>query len=112
MEVKSADVPAAGIKFYAEQDGREVARVFLYVLTNELHPAPFGFMEDVFVEEQMRGKGIGSALVEQVIEEAQRRGCYKLICTSRHEKDAVHDMYMRLGFTDHGKEFRINFYAT
>ena len=38
-----------------------------------------------------------------------KKDCYKLICTSRYEKVAVHDLYIGLGFLDHGKEFRLNF---
>jgi len=66
-------------------------------------------MEDVFVEEVLRGQGVGSELVKKVIEEAKQRDCYKLICTSRYEKPKVHELYINLGFKDHGKEFRMDF---
>lgn len=89
--------------------GKIVGRAYLYVLHNQLHDEPFGFMEDVFVEESQRGKGVGEALVKRVIAEAKIRGCYKLVATSRYSRDRVHALYLRLGFTDHGKEFRIDF---
>jgi hypothetical protein len=44
-----------------------------------------------------------------VIAEAKRRDCYKLIATSRYARDRSHALYARLGFTDHGKEFRMDF---
>lgn len=74
-----------------------------------MHELPFGFMEDVFIDESQRGQGLGSKLVEIVIEGARKRGCYKLICTSRYVKPKVHELYERLGFRDHGKEFRMDF---
>jgi len=66
-------------------------------------------MEDVYVDESLRRQGYASKLVEAVINEARQRDCYKLICTSRHEKPRVHELYKKLGFEDHGLEFRINF---
>jgi hypothetical protein len=35
-------------------------------------------------------------------------GCYMLIATSRHSRPKVHDLYRRLGFEDHGIEFRMD----
>lgn len=109
MEIKRKDINANGTKFYIEQNGQEVGRAYLYVLSNDLHEKPFGIMEDVFVDEVLRGQGVGSNLVKKVIEESKQRNCYKLICTSRYEKPNVHELYIGLGFRDHGKEFRIDF---
>ncbi|WP_199304129.1 GNAT family N-acetyltransferase [Nodosilinea sp. FACHB-131] len=65
-------------------------------------------MEDVYVDEAYRGQGVGSELVNQVIVLAKRANCYKLIATNRTSKSKVHELYQRLGFTQHGVEFRIN----
>jgi GNAT superfamily N-acetyltransferase len=87
----------------------QVARAYLYILTNSLHKEPFGFLEDVFVEEGKRGKGTGTKIVEAAIAEAKKLGCYKLIGTSRDSKPEVHRFYERLGFKKHGVELRIDF---
>lgn len=109
MRLSATPVDAYGIKFSRSIKGKEVARAFLYVITNGLHDRPFGLLEDVFVEKSLRGDGTGTALVRRVIAEAKKRGCYKLIATSRHARDRVHALYLKLGFADHGKEFRIDF---
>ena len=109
MNIESEEITGQGIKFFVSTDGREVGRAYLYLLRNDLHDVPFGFMEDVFVDESQRSTGLGTSLVTRVIEEARERGCYKLICTSRYEKPRVHGLYERLGFKGHGKEFRIDF---
>lgn len=96
-------------KFVIEQEGKEVARAFLFLITNDLHSEPYGLMEDVFVDESQRGQGLGTSLVKAVIEKAKTVGCYKLITQSRYGKDAVHSLYEKLGFQDHGKNFRITF---
>jgi len=109
MEIKYETVPLEkGIRFSATQNNKEVGRAYLYLLYNSLHKKPFGFIEDVFVEEEARGKGIGTQLIKKVIDTAINTGCYKIICTSRYGKENVHDMYVKLGFKDHGKEFRLN----
>jgi len=109
MEIEKQQINTAGIKFFAKEDGQIVGRAYLYILKNDLHDQPFGFMEDVFVEEAFRKHGIGKQLVEAVITEAKEQGCYKLVCTARYEKPEVHSFYKKFGFTDHGKEFRVDF---
>ncbi|KKU81503.1 MAG: hypothetical protein UY07_C0016G0002 [Parcubacteria group bacterium GW2011_GWA1_47_8] len=91
------------------EDKVEVARAYLYILTNDLHVEPFGLLEDVFVDDRMRGQGVGTDLIKKVIKAAEEAGCYKIIATSRKERGKVHALYERLGFVEHGKEFRINF---
>ena len=109
MDIMKDVVKAEGVRFSLVREGREVARAYVYLMTNNLHDHPFALLEDVFVDESARGKGLGTAVVRAAIAEAQARGCYKMIATSRHARPKVHELYSRLGFADHGKEFRLNF---
>jgi GNAT superfamily N-acetyltransferase len=110
MKINQRPSRAEGVRFSVDQDGREVGRAYLYLAENDLHPGRwFGLLEDVFVDESGRGQGVGSTLVRHVIEEARRRGCYKLIATSRDERTRVHALYRQLGFEDWGREFRLDF---
>ena len=93
----------------ANVDGVEVAHAYLYLMRNDLHKEPFGLMEDVFVDESQRGNGLGTQLVNEIVATARQNGCYKLIATSRDSRPKVHELYRRLGFSDHGREFRIDF---
>ena len=108
MHLTVTRAPAHGIRITRAVKGKVVGRAFLYILWNGLHDRPFGFMEDVFVEPEHRGSNVGTALVKRVIAEAKRHGCYKLVATSRHSREKVHALYLKLGFKDHGKEFRID----
>ncbi|QQS61106.1 MAG: GNAT family N-acetyltransferase [Candidatus Moraniibacteriota bacterium] len=103
------ELSAQGFRFSFSQEGHEIARARLYILRNDLHEKPFGFMEDVFVQEFVRGKGWGKKLIEVVREKAREMGCYKLIATSREERESVHILYKKFGFKQRGKEFRIDF---
>lgn len=107
-EIAREERPARGIRFSIDGASGEVARAYLYIMTNDLHDAPFGLLEDVFVAESERGGGLGTALVNEVIAAARGAGCYKLVATSRALRPKVHELYERLGFTNYGIEFRMN----
>ena len=108
MEIKQKKINANGIILSVLDGGKEVAHAYLYILTN-LRDRPFGLMEDVYVAENYRGKGVGTELIQELIKVAKQNDCYKLIGTSRYERPKVHGLYMRLGFKDWGKEFRMDF---
>lgn len=96
------------IHFKVERDQKLVGWAFLIIIKNDRHEEPYGIMENVYVEKEYRGQGIGSALVKQVIQEAKDLNCYKLLSQSRYGKEDVHGMYLRYGFKDHGKNFRMD----
>jgi len=99
----------SGTKYTAQENGKEIGRVYLYILKNDLHEKPFALMEDLFVEEEHRGKGTGKALIHAIIDEVKIQGCYKLIATSRHGREKVHKLYKNFGFKNWGTEFRMDF---
>ncbi|MBU0661060.1 GNAT family N-acetyltransferase [Patescibacteria group bacterium] len=97
------------IKCLAHEQEQVVGRITVYIMYNDLHDEPFGYIEDLFVEETCRGKGYGGQLLTRAIQEAKEAGCYKLVATSRYERTAIHAWYEKSGFVDYGKEFRMNF---
>jgi len=109
MRIRSRKLSCRGIRLSAIIGGKEPGRIFLYIMKNDLHKEPFGFLEDLFVDESARGKGIGTRLIKEAIKLAKKNKCYKLIATSRHRRKGVHELYRRLGFRNHGIEFRMDF---
>ena len=109
MDVNRTNPAAKGIRFSVNSDGTEVARAYLYLMHNDLHQVPFGLMEDVYVDKSQRGEGLGTRLVNEVVAAAKENGCCKLIATSRDSRPKVHELYRRLGFSDPGREFRIDY---
>jgi len=95
-------------KFELVLDEKIVGRAFLFIIYNDIHKKPYGLLEDVFVEPEYRNKGIGKNLVKRVIEKAKEIGCYKLIATSRFEREYVHQFYESLGFKKWGYELRLD----
>jgi GNAT superfamily N-acetyltransferase len=56
-------------------------------------------LEDLWVEEDARGGGLGAAMVEAVIERARERGCRRIeLDTGSDNKPAV-SLYERFGFS-------------
>ncbi len=108
MNIKQTEKTTVGIKIFVEEDGVELGRAWLYLIYNDLHTEPYGLLEDVFVKEDVRGKGVGNKLLEKVISEAREKKCYKIIGTSRMSRDMVHEWYKRLGFREYGLEFRMD----
>jgi GNAT superfamily N-acetyltransferase len=108
MEIKYVLKKGSGIKISVLIGKEEVGHAYLYLLYNSLHKEPFGFIEDVYVNEKYRGKGVGKKIVLELIKKAKENKCYKLIGTSRYSRRKVHKFYENFGFKDYGKEFRIN----
>lgn len=109
MELQKTKLDDAyAIKITAEENGTEIGRVFVYMLFNDLHDQPFGLIEDLYVDEAHRGKGTGAKLLTEAIAVAKENRCYKLLCTSRHQRMHLHEWYQRYGFKHYGIEFRMD----
>lgn len=109
MEIKK-EIKRDGyaVKITINEGKKEMARGFLYLIYNDLHSEPYGFMEDIFVDESVRHQGLGNKILERLIAEAKERGCYKLLGTTRHSKRDVQRWYERHGFRNFGLELRMD----
>jgi len=56
------------------------------------------WIEDVVVDEQARGGGVGEALTREAIEIAGASGARTVDLTSRREREAANRMYRKVGF--------------
>lgn len=71
------------------------------MLTLVAFPIPSGtraWIEDVVVDERLRGNGIGAALTNEAIRVAREKGARTVDLTSRPSRVAANRMYQRLGF--------------
>lgn len=55
-------------------------------------------LEDIVVDEPYRGQGIGTLLIQHVIEEAKELGVKSLNLTSNPLRESANRLYLRLGF--------------
>ena len=56
------------------------------------------FIEDVVVDQGLRGRGVGAALTRRAIELATARGVRTVELTSRPHRLAANALYLKLGF--------------
>lgn len=88
---------ADSVLFVARLDGRIVGS-----LTLVLYRIPTGlkaWIEDVVVDSEARGHGIGESLNRAALDEAKRRGAKGVSLTSRPSREAANRLYQRIGFT-------------
>jgi len=57
-----------------------------------------GYIEDVVVDERMRGRRIGEALMRACLEEAKRQGAPHVMLTSNPARLVANRLYLRMGF--------------
>ena len=70
-------------------------------LTLVTFPIPTGiraWIEDVVVDSDARGKGVGEALNVFALAEAKRQGAITVDLTSLPSREAANRLYQRLGF--------------
>ncbi|MDA2952979.1 MAG: GNAT family N-acetyltransferase, partial [Actinomycetota bacterium] len=58
------------------------------------------WIEDVVVDADARGKGVGEALNTFALAEAKRQGSITVDLTSRPSREAANRLYQRLGFKE------------
>ena len=71
-------------------------------LTLVLYRIPTGlkaWIEDVVVDDNARGRGVGEALNLAALDEARARGVKGVSLTSRPSREAANRLYQRIGFT-------------
>ncbi len=56
------------------------------------------WIEDVVVDEAGRGRGVGDALTQAMIDRARELGCRTVDLTSRPSREAANRLYERAGF--------------
>ena len=51
------------------------------------------YLQDLFVDERVRGRGIGRALITQVECEARTRGAFRVYWLTRHDNERARQLY-------------------
>jgi len=80
-------------------EGRVVATLQLSFIPGLSHDGRWrAQIEGVRVHRDLRGSGIGTAMIEWVIARARERGCWRVELTSNQAREAAQRFYARLGF--------------
>jgi GNAT superfamily N-acetyltransferase len=83
----------------AEWDGKAAGYAFFFGYYSTFEGRPGIFLEDIYVRDQFRGKGIGKALLAQVAGIASHENCFGLRWEVLDWNTPAIDFYKKLGAT-------------
>ena len=89
----------------AERNGEIVGLVGLHVSDSLEHDGPVAKISEIVVDERLRRKGIGAALMEAAESEARRRGCVLVFLTTAERREEARRFYRSLGYEETGRRF-------
>lgn len=75
---------------------------------NTWYAEPVGYLEDLYVSPSVRGAGIGSALIDAVVEHGKSQGWANIYWQTKHDNRAARQLYDKItGGTDGFVTYRI-----
>lgn len=81
--------------YVAEIEGRVVGYVAVHWVPYFLLPGPEGYISELFIRKEARGRGIGTQLLEVVKQEARSRGCSRLLLENRRDRESYQRGFYR-----------------
>lgn len=96
-------------RLYVALAGGRIVGTFELLVMDNLggQGTPSAVVEDVCVDQAVRGRGIGRAMMAFAMKAAAEQGCYKLTLSSNLRREEAHAFYRSLGFEQHGLSFRV-----
>ncbi|WP_198653207.1 GNAT family N-acetyltransferase [Actinocorallia populi] len=90
--------------FVLEADGAIAATAYLNVIPNLTRSAsPYAVIENVVVDEALRGTGLGKQIMSRTLRAAWDAGCYKAMLMTGSRRPGVHAFYRSCGFSPDAK---------
>ncbi len=90
--------------FVLVSDGKVVASTYLNVIPNLTRSAaPYAVIENVVVEEALRGTGLGKQIMALTLRAAWDAGCYKVMLLTGSRSPSTHAFYTACGFDPDAK---------
>jgi GNAT superfamily N-acetyltransferase len=88
--------------YVAEADGRLIGYGAVHWLPTLFLEGPEGYVSELFVDENRRGRGVGRALLDLIATEAHGRGCARLLLVNGRERESYRrGFYAKAGWEEH-----------
>jgi GNAT superfamily N-acetyltransferase len=91
--------PRVGVVVLGEDEGRAVGMANLLYTTSTALGTRVAILEDMVVDKDWRGRGVGSKVLAFAIETVRADGCARITLLSDRENASAHRFYRRFGFT-------------
>ncbi len=90
--------------FVLDLDGFIAATAYLNVIPNLTRSAsPYAVIENVIVDETLRGTGLGRQIMAGTLQAAWTAGCYKAMLMTGSRRASTHAFYRSCGFSAESK---------
>ncbi|MDO8602127.1 MAG: GNAT family N-acetyltransferase [bacterium] len=97
LETLQKIVSDADIAVVAAREGGKIVGIgFLYIVIKPR--GHYAYLEDMMVDGEQQGKGIGEAIGRQLIASAKKRGVGTIELSARPSRVAANKLYQKLGF--------------
>jgi ribosomal protein S18 acetylase RimI-like enzyme len=106
--VLDAMAAQSGRQLLVAENGRQIlGTADLLIVPNLTHGgAPWAVIENVVVDEKARRRGVGRALVADLVRRCTEAHCYKMQLLSNKRRTEAHDFYRSVGFEAMAEGFR------
>jgi GNAT superfamily N-acetyltransferase len=84
--------------FCAEDKGKVIGFSAFEVLLNFSRPSKYGLVGEIIVDKNYREKGVGTSLINRIMERAREKGCASLELNSSLFRTGAHEFFLKNGF--------------
>jgi GNAT superfamily N-acetyltransferase len=96
-------------KYVAFCERKIVGTFALLIMDNLAHMGtPSAIIEDVAVDPEWQGRGVGTQMMKYAFQICGEKGCYKAALSSNLNRKRAHAFYESLDFEQHGYSYRIS----
>lgn len=71
------------------------------------YPRPIMEVDEIFVSQQWRRKGVGRSLIQKAIDIGKQKQCYYVFLASDKKRVQAHEFHQSLGFIEYGLHYRL-----
>jgi GNAT superfamily N-acetyltransferase len=91
--------------FVSEEKGELVGFASFSLRNVVRYPKKIAELDELFVIQHYRKKGIGEQLMQAVEKKAKEQDCYRMFIESHYDHKAAHAFYEALGYKNYGYHF-------
>ena len=94
---------------YVYEDLSEIIGFIVFSIRSVVrYPRPIMEVEEIFVSQQIRRKGVGRSLIQKAIDIGRQKQCYYIFLASDKKRAEAHMFHQSLGFIEYGYHFRLS----